>query len=120
MSPQAILGRLSKVRKVIEISWHDDVEHRPGVYLLREIENGPVRYIGLADTDLRSVFLIHDMEFIDHELRYYSYRCAEDNIQAYELACKYFHQYRSTLFGCEHPACPISNDMECPVHSCDQ
>ncbi len=119
MSTQIVNGRLSQAKKLVEVAWHEDVENKPGVYLLRETKEGHVKYIGMAEVDLRSVLVIHSDEFLDSHYKFYSHRHANDETEVFELACKYFHQYEGSLKDHKHPTSPTRTAKPCPVHSCN-
>lgn len=119
MNTQTVTDRLSQVKKLSEVAWHEDVENRPGVFLLRETKDGHVKDIGMAEVDVRSVLVIHGDEFLDAHYKFYSHRHASDEVEVFELACKYFHQYQTSLKSHDHPVSPTRTSMNCPVHSCN-
>ena len=112
------LGRLSPIRKLRELSWHEDMEHKPCVYLLRETKNGNVKYVGYSPTDLREFMLIKEDELVDRHFRFYNHRHADNSDHAFEIACMFYHQYTKTLKRCLHPASPDGSSEGCQVHSC--
>ena len=118
MTANTGLGRLSQIRKIRELSWHDDIEHRPGVFLLRETKDGTVRYVGYSESDLREFMLIKEDEYVNRRFSYYNHRHAKDGEHAFEMACMFYHQYTKTLKRCLHPSSPASSSQRCPVHSC--
>ncbi len=116
------LGRLSQIRMIRELSWHEDVEHRPGVFLLRETRDGTVKYVGYSESDLREYMLQKEDELVGRRFAFYNHRHAQDGQHAFEMACMFYHQYVKTLKRCLHPANPGANpkgaSQGCPVHSC--
>lgn len=118
MTAKTGLGRLSQIRKVSELSWHDDLEHKPGVFLLRETKDGTVKYVGYSDSDLREYMLVKQDEMVEHKFEFYNHRHANGADHAFEMACMFYHQYTKTLKRCLHPASPEGSSQGCQVHSC--
>ncbi|MDA0770421.1 MAG: hypothetical protein O2821_09380 [Chloroflexi bacterium] len=118
MTAKTGLGRLSQVRMIRELSWHEDMEHRPGVFLLRETVDGNVKYVGYSDSDLREYMLVKEEELVGRRFDFYNHRHANDADHAFEVACMFYHQYKKTLKRCLHPASPEGSSQGCPVHSC--
>ena len=103
--------KLSGLRRLDELSWHD-VEYECGVYLFCETRIGPCRYVGRSDTSLRS-------RIRGRQYRYYQYKHCDDELEAYEWECEYFHRYEDTIDNKYHPARPSGyRDLECPVCGC--
>ncbi len=100
--------RLSGLRRVDELKWHD-VEPEPGVYILFKTLTGPPRYVGRADTSLRR-------RLRRRSYRYYRYKHTDDEIEAYEWECKYFHRFKKKIRNAVHPARPaLEYDLECRI-----
>ena len=118
MTAKAGLGRLSQIRRIRELSWHEDMEHRPGVFLLRETRDGAVKYVGYSERDLREYMLVKQDELAGRRFDFYNHRHAEDGDDAFEMACMFYHQYVKTLKRCLHPAGSRGSSHGCPVHSC--
>lgn len=91
------LGRLSQIRKLRELSWHEDIEHKPGVYLLIDTKDGNVKYVGYSPTDLREFMLIKGNVLVDRHFLFYNYRHADNADHAFEIACMFYHQYTKML-----------------------
>ena len=103
-------GKLSGLRRIDQIIWHG-VGHEPGVYLFYKTQNGPCRYVGRSDTSLRN-------RIAGRDYRYYQYKHTDDDIEAYNWECKYFHKFEGTLDNRNHPAKPSNlwyYDLRCPV-----
>ena len=118
MTAKTGLGRLSQIRMIRELSWHEDMEHRPGVFLLRETVDGNVKYVGYSDSDLREYMLVKEKELVDRHFDFYNHRHAENGDHAFEVACMFYHQYKKTLKRCLHPTSPEGSSQGCHVHSC--
>ena len=103
--------RLSRRRRVDEIFW-SDVNNRPGVYLFFKTINGPPRSVGRSDTDLYR-------RVSGRPYRYYQYKHTNDDIDAYEWECEYYHRYFKSIKNenINHPAKPsgLKGSVVCPV-----
>jgi excinuclease UvrABC nuclease subunit len=101
-------GKLSGLRRIDEIYWHD-VENEPGVYLFYRTINGPPRYVGRSDTSLRNRISRRDY-------LYYKYKHCQNVAEAYHWECEYFHIFETTIENLNHPAKPWYYDLPC--HKC--
>lgn len=100
--------RLSGLHRIDEL-YEESVEDEPGVYLFYRTREGPVRYVGRADTSLRR-------RIAGRPYTYFRYKHADDEVEAYYWECRYFHQFRDTIENERHPRKPDGYyDLECPI-----
>ena len=101
---------LSGLHRIDEL-YDQPVEDEPGVYLFYKTLNGPVRYVGRADTKLRRRIAYRGYT-------YFRYKHIYDETEAYHWECVYFHRFEDTIENINHPARPWGYDeLECPCCS---
>lgn len=100
--------RLSGLHRIDEIIW-EDIEDEPGVYLFYKTWDGPCRYVGRSDTNLRR-------RIAGRPYKYFRYKHTSDEIEAYSWECQYYHRYIDTIDNINHPGKPWGyTGLECPV-----
>lgn len=105
--------RLSGMRYLDEVYFHEDVDHEPGVYIFYKTNTAPPRYVGRADTSLYN-------RIRERNYRYYKCKHCDTDIDAYHWECKYWHDYQDTIDnsyakGGNHPAKPTGIDTYCRI-----
>lgn len=76
-----------------------------------------VRQVGLAPRDLRTEIFKHTAD--DKPYMYFYFDFAENARQAYEQACRDYHEFRGTLSDKNHPQRPDGVTTGCPVKGCE-
>ena len=118
MTAKTGLGRLSQIRKLRELSWHENMEHKPGIYLLRGMKDGNVKYVGYSPTDFREFMLIKESELVDRYFLFYNHRDADNGDHAFEIACMFYQQCTKTLKHCQYQDSSDRSSQDYQVHSC--
>lgn len=95
------------IRQLNELSYHPDVESRPGVYLFFHATDGPVVYVGRSG-NLRE-------RIRNRGYAYYTFMHCTTLYEAYWYECALFHTYRPTLDNQIHPSRLEKGENDCPV-----
>lgn len=95
------------IRQLNELSYHPDVESKPGVYLFFHATDGPVVYVGRSG-NLRE-------RIRNRGYTYYTFMHCNTLHEAYWYECTLFHTYRPTLDNKIHPGRLDNGENDCPV-----
>lgn len=110
------MAKLSGFKNLADVSYDEQLENSPGVYLLYKTKGGPVRYVGRSDNDLRGRLKWHKS---NNDYKYYRFKHCSLK-EAYEWECKYWHKYQHSIdnsfsnYG-NHPATPMGKGWKCPI-----
>ncbi|OLS25046.1 MAG: hypothetical protein HeimC3_16760 [Candidatus Heimdallarchaeota archaeon LC_3] len=104
---------LSPMRRLRRVSHHKNTKREPGVYLLYKRKDGPVRYVGRSDTNLKR-------RLKNRMYARYHFQNTKSETEAYLLECILWHKYQSTIDnskynGGNHPAKPYNMYLSCPI-----
>lgn len=86
---------------------------RPGVFLLHTVPDGPPRYLGRDDHDVRAKLL----KWLGRSYRYFRFLYGETAAEAFRKQCELYHHHKRTLDNTRHPERPPGTDWRCAL--CD-
>lgn len=93
------------------VRWHTR-RRSPGVYKLMMTPDGPVRYVGRSDANVRSRLLQH---VSDGEYRFFWVVHESNSVDAFLRECRLWHRHVHTIDNDQvHPARPRGCGDECP------
>ena len=91
-------------------------EHRPGVYILGDANNGHFifKYVGRSDRCLQTRLLTHELLY---RLPYFIFSYTDTARRAFELESKWWHDCKNNgvhLLNIIHPDSPSGEKHSCP------
>jgi hypothetical protein len=81
----------------------------PGIFVLYTIQNGPPRYVGHDELDVKSKLL----KWVGRSYRYFSFEYASSGEDAFHELCQLFHAQKKTLDNARHPEGAVGSAWRC-------
>lgn len=81
----------------------------PGSFVLYTIQNGPPRYVGYDETDVKGKLL----KWVGRSYRYFGFEFSESGDDAFHELCKLYHDHKKTLDNTRHPEGAAGSEWRC-------
>jgi hypothetical protein len=86
---------------------------QPGVFLLLTVPDGPPRYLGRDDKDIREKLV----KWLGRSYRYFKFLYCETPQEAFQKQCELYHSHKRTLDNTRHPERSEGTEWRCSL--CD-
>jgi hypothetical protein len=105
--------KMSPMRRLRKVSSHKLTKKEPRVYVFRNRKDGPIRYVGRSDINLKK-------RLKNRPYARYHFINTQTDLEAYQIECELWHEHQPTIDnakvrGGRHPAKPAYTDIHCPV-----